>query len=55
LYEVEWDIEENAFSEELRVAKLCAPTMEGFIRFQALELLYGGYEQRDVVKTIGPE
>ena len=47
---MQWDIEENAFSEELRVAKLCAPTMEGFVRFQALELLYGGYEQRDVAK-----
>jgi transposase len=42
--------EENASLEEVRTAKVCAPTQEGFIRFQAVELLYLGYEEEQVAE-----
>lgn len=41
---------ENASRDELRKAKECAPTKEGFVRFQAIELLYEGYEREDVAR-----
>ena len=44
---------ENATPEELRIAKQCAPTTEGFVRFQAIELLLAGYEKEDVAFTAG--
>ena len=40
---------ENATAEEIAVAKACSPRKEGFIRFQALELLIGGYGEEGVV------
>ena len=33
---MEYDASENATPEELRIAKQCAPTKEGFVRFQAV-------------------
>ena len=39
---------ENATAEELAIAKVCGPTQEGFVRFQALELLLAGYSQEEV-------
>ena len=39
---------ENASIEELSTAKECAPTKEGFVRFQALELLREGYLREQV-------
>jgi hypothetical protein len=39
---------ENATLSELKRAKECAPTKEGFVRFQAMELLYEGYSRKDV-------
>ena len=42
------DASENATPEELRIAKECALTKEGFVRFQAIELLLEGYEKDEV-------
>ena len=42
--------EENASLEEVRTAKVCAPTQEGFIRFQAVELLYLGYDEEHLAE-----
>ena len=44
---------ENATSEEVATAKRCAPRQQGFIRFQALELLLQGYSQEEVARTSG--
>ncbi len=44
---------ENATPDELRIAKQCKPTTEGFVRFQAIELLLAGYEKEDVEFTAG--
>ena len=41
---------ENATAEEITVAKTCSPRMEGFISFQALELLIGGYGEEEVAR-----
>lgn len=51
--QVNW---ENVTAEELSVAKRCAPTQQGFVRFQAFEFLFKGasieqvadYSDRDV-------
>ena len=44
-------VSENATPEELRIAKQCAPTKEGFVRFQAVELLLlEGYEKDEVAR-----
>ena len=42
--------EENATLDEVQTAKVCAPTQEGFVRFQAIELLYRGYEEEQVAE-----
>jgi transposase len=41
---------ENATLEEVQTAKVCAPTQEGFVRFQAIELLYRGYSEEQVAE-----
>jgi transposase len=41
---------ENTSAEEIAVAKRCAPTQIGFIRFQALEHLYLGYSKEEVAE-----
>ena len=41
---------ENATAEEIAVAKACSPRKEGFIRFQALEMLIGGYGEEEVAR-----
>lgn len=43
-------VRENATAEEVAVAKRCAPTQQGFVRFQALELLLQGYSQGEVAR-----
>ena len=43
---------ENATLEQVRVAQRCAPTQEGFIRFQALEFLLRGYDESEVSKLL---
>ena len=48
---MESSVSENATPEELRIAKQCAPTKEGFVRFQAIELLLlEGYEKDEVAR-----
>ncbi len=48
---MESNASENATPEELRIAKQCAPTKEGFVRFQAVELLLlEGYEKDEVAR-----
>ena len=42
--------QENATIEEVLKAQRCAPTQEGFRRFQAIEFLYAGYEVDEVVE-----
>ena len=44
---------ENVTAEELSVAKDCAPTQQGFIRFQAFEFLYKGLSIREVAEFSG--
>jgi len=44
---------ENTSVEEIATAKNCAPKKEGFIRYQALELLLGGYSQEEVARISG--
>ena len=41
---------ENTAAEDLAVAKQCAPKKEGFLRYQALELLQCGYSQEEVAR-----
>lgn len=41
---------ENATAEEIATAKHCAPTKEGFVRYQALELLREGYGREEVAR-----
>ena len=41
---------ENATPLEVRTAECCAPTKEGFIRFQAVELLELGYDKCQVAQ-----
>jgi len=45
-----WINKENATAEEIAVAKSCAPTRGGFVRFQALEQLYRGRAKEDVAE-----
>ena len=46
-------VRENTTAVEIDVAKRCAPTQQGFVRFQALELLLEGYSQGEVARTSG--
>lgn len=39
---------ENSTLEEIGTAQQCAPMKEGFVRFQAIELLLDGYEKEEV-------
>jgi transposase len=41
---------ENAKEEEISAAKRCAPTMEGFVRFLAIEQLYRGMGEKEVAR-----
>jgi transposase len=47
------DAEENATPLEVRTAQRCAPTQEGFIRFQAIKLLDLGYQKHEVAEISG--
>ena len=42
------EIFENTTTEEIGVAKHCAPTQQGFIRYQALEQLYRSKSKKEV-------
>ena len=46
-------VRENATAKEVAVAKRCAPTQQGFVRFQAIELLLEGYSQGEVARISG--
>jgi transposase len=41
---------ENAGAADIAIAKHCAPTQEGFVRYQALELLREGYTREQVAR-----
>jgi transposase len=46
-------VKENCTLKEVLVAKQCAPTQQGFIRFQAIELLLQDYAQSEVARISG--
>ena len=48
--EISW---ESATASEISVAKRCAPTQRGFVRFQSFEFLRAGYSQGEVARLSG--